>query len=81
MLVAFLSGNAAVADADDRSRWWHDPDVRARLHLAPEQVDALDEIFREAQGRNDTLTQWRMYQTLNTAQRQQFAQLLHVVRS
>jgi hypothetical protein len=76
MLVAFLSGNAAVRDADDGTRWWLDQDVQERLHLTPQQVQALDDIYREADGKGHTLMLWRMYQTLTTQQRQQFAQML-----
>ena len=81
MLVAFLSGNAAVGQADDRTRWWLDADIQERLRLTPQQVQALDDIFTEAGGQGHTQMLWRMYQTLTTPQRQQFAQLLQVVRS
>ena len=81
MLVAFLSGNAAVAQAAERSRWWLDADVQEQLHLTPEQVQALDDIFTEADGKGHTLMLWRMYQTLTQPQREQFAKLLQVVRS
>lgn len=81
MLVAFLSGHAAVGDAGDRTTWWHDADIRARLHLTPQQVQALDDIFTEAEGKGHTLMLWRMYQTLTPPQRQQFSQLLQVVRT
>ena len=81
MLVAFLSGNAAVGDAADQSKWWFDPDVQERLHLTPQQVQALDDIYAQADGKNHTLMLWRMYQTLTQPQRQQFSQLLQVVRS
>ena len=80
MLVAFLSGNAAVGDAD-RSTWWLDPDIQQRLHLTPQQVQALDDIFRQAGGKGHTLMLWQMYQTLTPSQRQQFSQLLQVVRT
>ena len=79
MLVAFLSGNAAVGEAGDRTRWWHDTDIQERLRLTPQQVQALDEIFAEAGGKGHTLMLWRMYQTLTPAQREQFSQLLQVV--
>jgi hypothetical protein len=79
MLVAFLSGNAAVADADDRSKWWLDADIQKRLGLIPEQVQALDDIVNQAGGKGHTLMLWRMYQTLTPLQRQQFSQLLQVV--
>ena len=81
MLVAFLSGNAAVGRANDRTKWWLDADIQERLRLTPQQVQALDDIFTEAGGQGHTLMLWRMYQTLTTPQRQQFAQLLQVVRS
>jgi hypothetical protein len=78
MLVAFLSGNAAVGRADDGSKWWLDVDVQERLRLTPQQVQALDDIYREADGKGHTLMLWRMYQTLSQPQRQQFSQLLQV---
>ena len=81
MLVAFLSGNAAVGDASDRVRWWHDGEIQERLRLTPQQVQALDDIFVQADGKGHTLMLWRMYQTLTTVQRQQFSQLLQVVRT
>lgn len=81
MLVAFLSGNAAVGQAEERTQWWLDADIRERLLLTEEQVQALAEIFREADGKGHTLMLWRMYQTLSQTQRQQFAKLLQVVRS
>jgi hypothetical protein len=81
MLVAFLSGNAAVSAADDRSKWWLDPGIRDRLCLTSQQVQALDDIFAEAGGTSHTLMLWRMYQTLTPPQRQQFSQLLQVVRT
>jgi hypothetical protein len=81
MLVAFLSGNAAVGPTDERSRWWLDPRIQERLLLTPQQVQALDDIFTEADGNGHTLMLWRMYQTLTQPQRQQFSQLLQVVRS
>ena len=81
MLVAFLSGNAAVGEASDQSKWWFDSDVQERLCLTPQQVQALDDIHAQAEGQNHTLMLWRMYQTLTTPQRQQFSQLLQVVRS
>ena len=80
-LLAFLSGNAAVADAGDRTRWWHDANTQERLRLTPQQVQALDDIFAQADGRGHTLMLWRMYQTLTAAQRHQFSQLLQVVRT
>ena len=80
-LVAFLSGNAAVGHADDGAKWWLDGDVQERLLLTPQQVQALDDIFRESDGTRHTQMLWRMYQTLTTQQRQQFAQLLQVVRT
>ena len=76
MLVAFLSGHAAVGAADDRRRWWHDTDIQERLCLTPHQVQALDGIFTEAEGKGHTLMLWRMYQTLTPPQREQFSQLL-----
>jgi hypothetical protein len=81
VLVAFLSGNAAVGRAEERSKWWFDSEVQERLRLTPQQVQALDDIYRESDGKAHTLMLWRMYQTLTTPQRQQFAQLLQVVRS
>lgn len=81
MLVAFLSGNAAVGPANDDTKWWFDADIQERLCLTPRQVQALDDIYRESEGNRHTLMLWRMYQTLTTPQRQQFAQLLQVVRS
>jgi hypothetical protein len=78
MLVAFLSGNAAPGRVDDDAKWWLDSDIQARLHLTPQQVQALDEIHAEAGGKGHTLMLWRMYQTLTTPQREQFAQLLQV---
>jgi hypothetical protein len=81
MLVAFLSGNAAVGDADEHTKWWLDPGIQERLRLTPQQVQALDEIFTEADGKGHTLMLWRMYQTLTQAQRQQFSELLQVVRT
>ena len=81
LLVAFLSGNAAVGDASDRVRWWHDGEIQERLRLTPQQVQALDDIFVQADGKGHTLMLWRMYQTLTTVQRQQFSQLLQVVRT
>ena len=81
LLVAFLSGNAAVGDAGDRVRWWHDGEIQERLRLTPQQVQALDDIFAQAGGKGHTLMLWRMYQTLTTLQRQQFSQLLQVVRT
>ena len=81
MLVAFLSGNAAVGSAGDKSRWWLDSAIQERLLLTPQQVQALDEIFTEADGKGHTLMLWRMYQTLTPPQRQQFSQLLQVVRT
>ena len=81
MLVAFLSGHAAVGRAHDDQKWWLDTDIQERLRLTPQQVQALDDIFRESDGKGHTLMLWRMYQTLTTPQRQQFAQLLQVVRS
>ena len=81
VLVAFLSGNAAVARAGDRAKWWLDTAVQERLHLTAQQVQALGDIFREADGQRHTLMLWRMYQTLTPQQRQQFAQLLQVVRT
>jgi len=81
MLVAFLSGHAAVGDADDRSQWWHDTDIQERLCLTPQQEQALDDIFTDAEGKGHTLMLWRMYQTLTPPQREQFSQLLQVVRS
>lgn len=75
-LVAFLSGNAAVGRADDGAKWWLDADVQERLHLTPQQVQALDDIYRESDGKGHTLMLWRMYQTLTSPQRQQFSQLL-----
>jgi Spy/CpxP family protein refolding chaperone len=78
MLVAFLSGNAAVGRRDDDSKWWLDSEIQARLHLTPQQVQALDAIYTEADGKGHTLMLWRMYQTLTPAQRQQFSQLLQV---
>ena len=80
VLVAFLSGNAAVGRSSDDHKWWLDADIQERLRLTPQQVQALDDLFRESDGHRHTLTLWRMYQTLTTPQRQQFAQLLHVVR-
>ena len=80
MLVAFLSGNAEVGDAGDRAKWWLDVDVQERLRLTPQQVQALGDIYRDAGGKSHTLMLWRMYQTLSTVQRQQFAQLLQVAR-
>ena len=77
-LVAFLSGNAAVDRADGGSKWWLDVDVQERLRLTPQQVQALDDIYREAGGKGHTLMLWRMYQTLSPQQRQQFSQLLQV---
>jgi Spy/CpxP family protein refolding chaperone len=81
MLVAFLSGNAAVGQAEKRTQWWLDVEIQERLHLTPQQVQALADIFREADGKGHTLMLWRMYQTLTPPQRQQFAKLLQVVRS
>lgn len=81
MLVAFLSGHAAVGDAGEPTKWWLDPDVRESLGLAPQQVQALDDIFVQADGKSHTLMLWRMYQTLTQPQRQRFSQLLRVVRS
>jgi Spy/CpxP family protein refolding chaperone len=81
VLVAFLSGNAAVSDADDRSKWWLDLDIQERLRLTPQQVQALGDIFAEANGKGHTLMLWRMYQTLTPPQRQQFSQMLQVVRT
>ena len=78
ILVAFLSGNAAVGRANESSKWWLDPDIQERLHLTPQQVQALDDIYREADGKGHTLMLWRMYQTLTQPQRQQFSQLLQV---
>ena len=80
MLVAFLSGNAAVGDAGGRT-WWHDADIQERLRLTPQQVQALDDIFAQADGKGHTQMLWRMYQTLTPSQRQQFSQLLQVVRT
>ena len=76
MLVAFLSGNAAVGRADDGAKWWLDVDGQERLRLTPQQVQALDDIYRESDGKGHTLMLWRMYQTLTSPQRQQFSQLL-----
>ena len=81
MLVAFLSGNAAVGQAEERAQWWLDAEIQQRLLLTPEQVKALADIFRDAEGKGHTLMLWRMYQTLTPVQRQQFAKLLQVVRS
>jgi hypothetical protein len=81
MLVAFLSGHAAVGRSSDDQKWWLDTDIQERLRLTPQQVQALDDIFRESDGKRHTLMLWRMYQTLTTPQRQQFAQLLQVVRA
>jgi len=81
MLVAFLSGNAAVGPAGESSKWWLDAGVQGRLHLTPQQVQALDDIFTDAEGKGHTLMLWRMYQTLTPPQREQFSQLLQVVRS
>ena len=81
MLVAFLSGNAAVGPAGESSKWWLDAGVQGRLHLTPQQVQALDDIFTEAGGREPTLMLWRMYQTLGSAQREQFAQMLRLARA
>lgn len=81
MLVAFLSGNAAVGQAEERAQWWLDAEIQEQLLLTPEQVQALADIFRDADGKGHTLMLWRMYQTLTPAQRQQFAKLLQVVRS
>jgi hypothetical protein len=81
MLVAFLSGHAAVGRSNDDEKWWFDADVQERLRLTPQQVQALDDIFRESDGKRHTQMLWHMYQTLTTSQRQQFAQLLQVVRS
>jgi hypothetical protein len=81
VLVAFLSGNAAVRRASDDREWWFDTGVQERLRLTPQQVQALDDIYRESDGKGHTLMLWRMYQTLTTTQRQQFAQLLQVVRN
>jgi hypothetical protein len=81
MLVAFLSGNAAVGQPNDDAKWWLDPGIQERLRLTPQQVQALDDIYAESGGKGHTLMLWRMYQTLSTPQRQQFAQLLQVVRS
>ena len=67
MLVAFLSGNAAVGRADDRTKWWFDTDIQERLRLTPQQVQALDEIYTEAEGKGHTQMLWRMYQTLTHA--------------
>jgi hypothetical protein len=78
MLVAFLSGNAAVGRRDDDAKWWLDSEIQGRLHLTPQQVQALDEIYTEAGGKGHTLMLWRMYQTLTPPQRQQFSQLLQV---
>ena len=80
-LVAFLSGNAAVDRADGGAKWWLDGDVQERLRLTPQQVQALDDIFTEAGGREPTLMLWRMYQTLGSAQREQFAQMLRLARA
>jgi Spy/CpxP family protein refolding chaperone len=80
MLVAFLSGNAAVGQAEERAQWWLDAEIQERLLLTPEQVQALADIFREADGKGHTQMLWRMYQTLTPVQRQQFAKLLQVVR-
>ena len=81
MLVAFLSGNAAVGDAGGQTQWWHDTDIQERLRLTPQQVQALDDIFAEAEGKGHTLMLWRRYQTLTQPQREQFSQLLQVVRT
>jgi len=81
MLVAFLSGNAAVGQAEERAQWWLDTEIQERLLLTPEQVQALADIFREAEGKGHTLMLWRMYQTLTPGQRQQSAKLLQFVRS
>lgn len=81
MLVAFLSGHAAVGHADEQSKWWLDSGIQERLLLTSQQVQALDEIFTEADGKGHTLMLWRMYQTLTPPQRQQFSQLLQVVRA
>jgi Spy/CpxP family protein refolding chaperone len=78
MLVAFLSGNAAVGRRDDDAKWWLDSEIQGRLHLTPQQVQALDAIYTEADGKAHTLMLWRMYQTLTPPQRQQFSQLLQV---
>ena len=80
VLVAFLSGNAAVGDAGKPMKWWLDPDIQERLRLSLQQVQALDDIFVEAEGKGHTLMLWRMYQTLTYSQRQQFSRLLQVVR-
>jgi len=79
MLVAFLSGNAAVDPADEKSKWWLDSGIQERLLLTPQQVQALDDIYTEADGKGHTLMLWRMYQTLTPPQRQQFSQLLQVI--
>jgi len=56
-------------------------DVVERLHLLGGKAQALDDIFVQADGKGHTLMLWRMYQTLTTVQRQQFSQLLQVVRT
>jgi hypothetical protein len=80
VLVAFLSGNTAVGDAGKPMKWWLDANIQERLRLSLQQVQALDDIFVEAAGKGHTLMLWRMYQTLTYQQRQQFSQLLQVVR-
>ena len=69
MLVAFLSGNAAVGEPAII-----EVVVRSGRSGAPapypQQVQALDEIYTQAEGKNHTLMLWRMYQTLHAAAQQ-----------
>jgi hypothetical protein len=80
MLVAFLSGNAAIA-GDERMAWWRDASVQGRLGLTSEQVEQLDEIQLQSPGSDRTQVLWQMYQTLRLEQRQVFAGMLEMIRT
>jgi Spy/CpxP family protein refolding chaperone len=78
--VAFLNGTAAVGHRAE-PRWWLDQEVRDHLDLTADQVQALDGIYAESEGQDDTQTLWRMYQTLSPEQRRQFSQLLEPAKA
>jgi hypothetical protein len=80
MLVAFFSGNAAIA-GDDRAIWWRDAGVQRRLGLTPDQIEQLDEIQQHAPGSDRTQVLWQMYQTLQIEQRPLFADMLEMIRT